>query len=350
MKKSKVNITKTVEVGNPDFDWSIYEYGFTGANLVVNPSVQVKSKVDKVYSQENYAQDLYKLMSKGISYSLMPKDLETGMVYTVTDMYVINDHEIGIITDNGVTDVVDLIKEHAFLDSVGSASIEEFISHIADKGYLKKLIDLGIKAKVVEHGRMSLSDGMRSGILNEFMEEVRTNACKYAYDAHIKEINGGGYIVDICGINCFLPGSLAAAGIITDFTSMLGKTIPVMVVNYLPNSGFVVSYKKYLNTILPAKIENELEVGMRKSVKVTGSSKNGLFVTFKDKDGEYVFTGLVHRSVMSKDFEIEFDRHYFRQGDEFWAYINSITEFEGGYRVVFSDLAPEMAESSEEKK
>jgi predicted RNA-binding protein with RPS1 domain len=134
-----------------------------------------------------------------------------------------------------------------------------------------------------------------------------------------------------------LPGSLAAAGILTDFEALLGKTIPVMIVNYLPFSGFVVSYKKYLEIILPSKIEQELTIGQEVSCKVTGSSKNGVFVQFKDNAGEWIFSGLIHRSVMSKDFEERFDHHEFRVNDEMRAFISDILENNGKYRIVLSD-------------
>ena len=337
MKNNKNLPSVVTECGSADFDWSLYDKGFNGVSLSVNKDIHCQTKKEHVYSRESYAQDLYQLYMKKNPGVIQQKDIIVGAVYTVCDMVPVSDHEIKISMENGMSDVIDLIKESTFIHNyVGCANIAFFMEHF--DAYKENLLkNNGLKVKVVENGRLSIGDGLRSRIEQEFAKEIRDNECKYAYNATVKEINNGGYIVDVMGIKCFLPGSLAAAGIITDFEALMGKTIPVMPINYMPNSGFVVSYKKYLNAILPAKIEEELHVGQHVSVKVTGTSRNGIFVTFKDKNGEYVFNGLVHRSVMSYDFENEFNRHSFNVNDEFWAYINAINEVDGGYRIVLSD-------------
>lgn len=335
--KKKENITVVTKCGGSNFNWSLYENGYTGTSLVINKNVQCLSKKDHVYSHEPYAQELYQIYMKENPDAIQQKDIITGAVYTINDMSLISDHEIRISMENGISDVIDLIKEHAFIHNyVGCSNIASFVENF--DSYKETLLkNGGLKVQVVNNGRLSISDGIKTSIEQEFAKEIRNNESKYAYNAVIKEINNGGYIVDVMGLKCFLPGSLAAAGIITDFKSLMGKTIPVMPINYTPNSGFVVSYKKYLNAMLPSKIEKELSVGQRVSVKVTGTSKNGIFVIFKDNNGEYVFSGLVHRSVMSYDFESEFDKHLFNINDEFWAYINAINKLENGYRIVLSD-------------
>lgn len=343
-------LKKITEIGNTDFDWSIYENGYTGANLALNPNVKVLSKRDKVYSQEAYASDLYGLYTKNQTAVIAPKDLIKGAVYNIISLYAVSSHEISVTMDSGSCEIIDMIKEHSFLEHIGCESVAKFMENIKSENYVEALLKTGIKGKVVDNDRISLSEGVKAGIEREFMREIRTNECKYAYNARIEGITSGGYIVDISGLKCFLPGSLAAAGIITDFESMLGKTVPVMVVNFIPKSGYVVSYKKYLNTIMPAKIQEELFVGKRISVKVTGGGRNCLFVIFRDKNGEYTFSGMIHRSVMSRDFEADFDRKMYIVNDEFWAYITAINEMEdGSYRIVLSDAAPSVEAMSAEE-
>lgn len=340
MGKTKKQIPSVVtECGNPDFNWDLYKNGYNGVSLAINRDVKCNSTKEHVYSQEPYAQELYYLYMKKNPDTIQQKDFIAGTVYVIDDIVPISDHEVKVSMSSGISDVIDLVKEHNFIcDFIGCRSIAMFLDNIKDPEYKKALLSNNIRVKVAENGRLSFGEGVRSRIETEFAEEIKLNKCKYAYNAVVKEINNGGYIVDIMGLKCFLPGSLAAPGIITDFKSLIGKTIPVMPINYMPNSGFVVSYKKYLNAILPNKINEELFVGKHVSVKVTGTSKNGIFVIFKDKNGEYVFNGLVHRSVMSYDFENEFNRHSFNINDEFWAYISSINEMEdGSYRIVLSD-------------
>lgn len=354
MGKVKAKLTgKTPCQGNEHFDWTPYENGYCGGNsLVVNPFVNVNNKKHKVYCHEPYAQKLYDMYMnhmEGRSF-VGSKDMVKGSLHNVTNVSVVSDHEILIDTVAGSSAIVDLTKERQYLDNIGVSDYNELIRNIkASDTYKQSLIDTGVVGKVVNGGRISLWEGHLSKIEREFMDQINNTATPCAYYAEVKEINGGGYTVDIMGVQCFMPGSLAAAGILTDFNALLGKTIPVMIVNYIstPKPGFVVSYKKYLNTILPQKIENELSVGMEVYTRVTGTSKNGIFIQFKDTAGEWVFSGLIHRSVMSKDFEKRFDSREFRNGDEFKAFIHNIVEVDGKWRIVVGDKKPELKEDTD---
>lgn len=337
-----------------DFDWDVYEDNYNGVNLVPNKRVKTRSPKEKVYCHESYAQEIYGLYDKyfnGQVDPITPKDSIKGNLFKISNVTAVSEHEIAVDAVGGFSTVIDLEKEKQYLDAIGCSNISQFVNAIHHiPTFKKQFLDSGVIGKVVSGGRVSLWEGHLSKIEKDFMDQISNpNAPTYAYNAHVEEINGGGYIVNILGIKCFMPGSLAAAGILTDFNSLVGKTLPVMIVNYLPNSGFVVSYKKYLNTILPHKIQTELYPGLDVSTKVTGTSKNGIFVQFKDKDGEWLFSGLIHRSVMSPDFEKRFDHKEFRIGDEFRAYINNIIETDdGNYRVVISDTPPTVKEEKSE--
>ena len=341
---------KVLLKSNDNFDWSLYDNGYKGGNsLVINKSVKTNSSKDKVYCHESYAQELYDMyeahmQGRNVSDA---KDAIKGTIYTVTDIRAVSDHEVSIDTANGMTAVIDLNKEKQYLDTLNCKSIDLFVAAVKTRPDFKKsLIDSKLNAKVMDNGRVSLWDGNLAKIEKELTEQIKNPTS--AYYAKVKSINNGGYIVDIQGVTCFLPGSLAAAGILNDFESLLGKTLPVMIVNYIPSSGFVVSYKKYLETILPSKIENELTVGQEVSCKVTGAIQNGLFVQFKDKNGEWLFSGLIHRSVMSHDFETRFDHREFRVNDEMRAYIANIIENNGKYRIVITDSPQNVVTKEEE--
>ena len=62
------------------------------------------------------------------------------------------------------------------------------------------------------------------------MKQLVDGEQHYGYSAKILSTNNGGYTVDIQGVKCFLPGSLASSGPITDFDALVGKTIDVCVV------------------------------------------------------------------------------------------------------------------------
>lgn len=338
--------------GDPNFDWTPYEDGWDGVSLKVNKKVKLHDSHDKVYCHEAYAQELYDAMyAHANGKQIVPKDCAKNSLHNVVDIRKVSDHEVSVDTDGGMSAVIDLNKERQYLETFNCKDVDTFVKAIdTSKSFKESLLGTGVIAKVVKNGRVSLWDGHLSKIESEFMDQIKNPEAKpVAYTAKVKEINGGGYIVDVLGVQCFLPGSLAAAGIIpaNEFEALIGKSLPVMIINYLPASGFVVSYKKYLNFILPYKVQTELYVGKQISVKVTGTSKNGVFVQFKDKDKEWIFSGLIHRSVMSKDFENRFDHREFRIGDEFMAYVNKLNELEDGqYRIVVSDIAPDVTEET----
>lgn len=343
MVKTHKSVTaQNVIKSDDNFDWSLYEDGYTGGSkLKRNKSVKTHG-TDIVYSHEPYAQELYDMYEawfNGRDISAA-KDSLKGTLYSFDNIKVVSDHEISLDSATGMTAIIDLNKEKKFLNTLGCPTVESFIINFeASPEYRKTVIDTGIIGKVTDNGNISLWDGHLSKIEHEFQHQIahpETITC--AYNAKILSINGGGFLVDVMGIQCFLPGSLAAAGILTDFESMLGKVIPVIVVNYITKSKcFVVSYKRYLEMILPGKIHNELEIGMEVSTKVTGASKNGLFCQFKDNNGDWIFSGLVHRSTMSPDFERRFDSREFRNGDEMKMYIGNIIEADGKYRIVLTD-------------
>jgi len=152
------------------------------------------------------------------------------------------------------------------------------------------------------------------GLRGEFLTQIKE--ASVAYPARVESINKGGYIVDISGIKCFLPGSLAAANKITDFESYLGKTIYVMIDGYVPQKDiFVVSYKKYLNKIIGQKIQ-ELDLTKKYKGCVTGSSPFGLFVEWED-----IYTGLIHKT----EFEDQIVQG-FNPGDEIEFYVKEVKE------------------------
>lgn len=345
MRNSKSISTSEEKVlyqSDTNFDWSLYDTGYEGGTkLSPNKSVKTNGK-DIVYSHEPYAQEMYDAYEAWFNgrNAMTAKDNLKGTLYAFNDIKAISDHEVALDTCAGMSTVIDLTKEKKFLNSIGCPDARSFIMNIeASTEYKQSVIQSGIIGKVTETGNISLWDGHLSKVEYEFSQQLKNpDTAEHAYMAKILGINGGGFLADVSGVTCFLPGSLAAAGVLTDFNSMIGKVIPVIVVNYIEKSKcFVVSYKKYLERILPGKIANELEIGQEVYTKVTGASKNGLFCQFKDNEGEWVFSGLVHRSVMSQDFEKRFDMREFRNGDEMKMYIANIIDNEGQTRIVLTD-------------
>ena len=338
------NLSDNRSIPTEEFNWDAYENGYDGTNLVINKNVKTIYPKDNVYCHELYAQEEYDMFAKWFgekfdnNIEFNAKDVLLGNIFDVVDIRGVSDHEVLVDTAGGVSGVIDLNKEKDFLKLYVTDSPAKFINALNVDYFKNAFLESKIVVKVVAGKRFSLWDGHLAKIEHEFMDQINNpNASKYAYEAYVKQINGGGFIVNVSGIDCFLPGSLAAAGIISDFESMIGKTVMVMVVNYVPKSGFVVSYKKYLYNVLPQKIDEELYAGLRVLSKVTGISRNGLFVQFQDKEGNWIFSGLVHRSVMSKEFENRFNKREFSIGDEITLFISNITTKDGQTRIVLTD-------------
>jgi hypothetical protein len=343
---------RTLFCSDSEFDWSLYENGYTGGHtLIVNKSVKTKGK-DKVYCHESYAQEIYDLMGSHFSgHEIGPKDQLRDTIHEVSDIRVASDHEVIVDSPNGSSARIDLNKEIAYIHSLGYSSVKDFVNDVRTrKEQIMNEVGNTMAVKVIAKNRVSLWEGKLAKIKAEFAEELQ-NGPRYAYYGTITAINNGGYTCKVNGVDCFLPGSLASSGPITDFDSLIGKTLHVCVVNYSHlTNNYVVSHKKFLELELPGRVEKELEVGQRVSVKVTGCSKNGVFCAIEDKNGEFVFPSLMHRTTMSRDAEIEFENRRYIIGDQFFAYIHRITWSDNGqFRIVIGDKEP-VAEQTENEE
>lgn len=334
-KKSKrKELNTSCQAG--DFDWSIYEDGYNGRNLVENKNVQTGSKKIKVYCREHYAEELYKKYSSTFNGYLAPKDLLRDSILSVIDVQPVGKYTLCVLTSGGGNLVIDMTKERDFIKLYGDDFTPElFVAAMKDKDSKESFLASSPTLKVTSQDRISFMDGHVASLEKEFANQLKNPT--YCYTAHVLSTNRGGYIVDISGLKCFLPGSMAAAGVVTDFDELIGKDIPVMVVNYVRGMGYVVSYKKYLTTILPAKITEELSIDMEVTCVVTGVGKPGVFVSFNDKEGQPIYTGLIHKDEMCDFMEQLFETHEIRKGDTMRAFIHDIYKHEDSLRIVLGD-------------
>lgn len=329
-----------------NFNWSLYENGYTGgSSMVPNRKVKTNGK-DVCYCHEPYAQSLYDMYDAYFAGRgfIAPKDLSESKVFVISDITKVSSHEVLVDSDNGMSAVVDMNKEGMFLNSIGVESVEAFVSIIENNPqYKKALLEMNVCAKVVDNGRISLWDGYCAKIESELFEELqRKDGPKYGYNAKILSLGNGGYMVEVMGLNCFLPTSLASSGPIQNPESLIGTELKVCVVNYSKiTKNFVVSHKKYLEITLPSRIAEELYIGKHVFVKVTGISKNGLFCAIRDKNDNYTFASLMHRTTMSPDTESSFDKREFLIGDCMMAYVHKINWInDKECRIVIGDAKP----------
>jgi len=160
----------------------------------------------------------------------------------------------------------------------------------------------------------------------ELIKEIQTPTS--AYIGTVKEIvyNGAnvfnGFIVDIKGVKCFMPGTESDVVPLNDFNDLLGKDLYVMPVNQIKDS-IIVSHKEYLNTLKPSVLDRLLDLD--KGTVVTGvvsSIKHfGAFILID----ECVAT-LLSVSEMNEVTEAKFKSGQLKVGDKIDFYIDSIND------------------------
>lgn len=340
---------------NSEFNWALYEDGFNGSGLKVNKKVKTADKKTHVFCHEDYAQDLYDAY-EGVFKDYgddFTTEVRANDLVAIDDMTLINDDEMLISVNHGSSNiVVDLTKEDAFYKNIlrnsdGSyVSKEAFVANMKQPEFKNRLLSIGLSAKVNAHkNKASLWDGFVESISIEMKEQITKN--EKAYIAHIDSANGGGYMVTVSGcIKAFMPGSMAAINRITDFESLLGKDLEVMVEKYDPKFGFIVSHKKYLKTIIPIKLNNlekDLEKEPDKKFRgvVTGTTMFGIFVELDN-----VLTGMIHKTLISDELYERFMNKEDLTGEELEVYVHSI---DNG-RIILSDVDSEHRAAVIEKR
>jgi ribosomal protein S1 len=285
-----------------DFNWDLQN------GIKPNKKLKRVQSGFKVYCHEPYAQDM--LDSYSQFFSGFPqidnyvKDLVEGMVYSCK-IVVLKENEALAQTNTGQSVYIDLKKEMKDAEKLGITGLSFGMGDILQTRI--RISGNNYYGSVVECYIHSLK--------LELFEQIKKES--NAYRVKIESINKGGYIVDLSGIKCFLPGSLAAANRITDFESYLGKEIHVMMEGYVEAKDiFIVSYKKYLSKIMESKIQ-ELDLTKKYKGLVTGTSEFGVFVEWEE-----VYTGLIHKTEFFESSNIT----TINPGDEIEFYVKEIKD------------------------
>jgi ribosomal protein S1 len=158
----------------------------------------------------------------------------------------------------------------------------------------------------------------------ELIKQIQTPTS--AYTATIKEIvynsqnTFNGFIVDVSGLRCFMPGTESDVVPLNDYTTMVGQSMYVMPVAESKDS-LVVSHKEYLNTLKPATINRLSEVEKNQLVEgVVSSVKHfGVFILI-DK----CVPTLLSVSEMNDETETLFKEGKLQIGENISFYIDNI--------------------------
>jgi ribosomal protein S1 len=286
-----------VTEGIPGFDWNAHLADCPSAYK--RPNTHVKTKDGhKVYSREPYAQELYDLMENALAnnppvFAVNAGETHSGIVYSVDMEWASIDigHKEMVYVNMSRESVISKAK------LVPGQTIDVEIS--ADKharGYVLGSVEAGIKA----------------AILREILASIELGNMAYIGTV-TGMIPNGGYFVNVQGVDCFMPGSLAGINKLAEFESILNTQMYVVPMSYSPERGTViVSHRKYLQAMIPNKVEElRNSIGESKIGNVTGSAKYGVFVEF---DG--CLTGMIHSNDLSLEMSKKHKAREIQPGDE----------------------------------
>ena len=237
--------------------------------------------------------------------------------------------------DNVEGEVVSITKDIALIDfnyrQMGMVDIEKE----------KTLIELNgkytfcIKDIKGEDIYLSCDEYEKNKIYDALIDDVKYNTDAKTkpedinfYEGKVEEIyNKAGFIVNISGIKCFMPGSLADINKMFNFEELLNKKIKVASVN-IDKGNIVVSRKLYLQSLVPNEID-KLEMSTKiYEGTVTGTNAYGVYVKFNK-----LLTGMIHYSELSGDDEDRFNNRRISDGSRIKFRVKNINK---GNKIVLT--------------
>lgn len=285
---------------NGEFDWTAYEATCITHTRTPNPHIKTLNG-EKVYSREPYAQEMYDLITGHSSMSNMRSYVNVGEIIG-GKIFGVSSEWITVDVDYREMIYVKTSKEPAYIleDYRPGDEVSVLITSKEEGEQILGSVSGGIKQKVFRDLQAGVEDGDTAwvGKVNNLIEN-------------------GGYIVNIQGVDCFMPGSLAGINKLHDFSSIVGTEMYVVPVSFSPERGtIVVSHRKYLKALIPGKIEElKAKIEDKLSGNVTGTAKYGVFVEF-----DTCLTGMIHINDLDEVTIAKFKAREINPGDpiEFW--------------------------------
>lgn len=170
---------------------------------------------------------------------------------------------------------------------------------------------------------------------------------KTILELEVKEANRGGLILELEGINGFLPVSQLSPEyyprvegnnknlILEHLKKFVGQKIKCRITSADPNTNKLVFSEKAAKEEIYQKVLDKLMVGEIMEVKVVGLSPFGIFVRFNENPP---MDGLIHISEIPKEKTEELEKH-FKIGDTLKAKLIQIKQDKVNFSLI--DLEPD---------
>tara|TARA_R110001599_G_scaffold75912_1_gene207904 strand:- start:5803 stop:6954 length:1152 start_codon:yes stop_codon:yes gene_type:complete len=218
-----------------------------------------------------------------------------------------------VISMEGETALIDMGGKYTGYCQLGSEK-----KNVVDE--LEVGMEVDVKYKKQGEGQViaSISDAIDDMKEQEIVNSIGDTTV--AFTGIVKELIHGGYWVDLSGVKCFMPGSLAGMNKLWDFNAPVGKELLFMPINYLKDKEtVVVSHREYLKTILPHKVR-ERRANLKEKITgyVTGTTKFGIFVEFDE-----CLTGMIPKENLV-ELEEDYKNNKIKPGTEVEFWVNDI--------------------------
>ena len=271
-------------------------------------------KGEKIMCHEPYVLDALKMYAGSCTDEVLDAIYQYEKVGKFKD---VREGSIYRYDEKKSTAEIDLSQKHSVAVEINAnekVNVGDKIDVVVTKSVGRLTADASSKTAQIERLRQ------------ELVKEIQTPTS--AYSGTVKEIvyNGAnvfnGFIVDIKGVRCFMPGTESDVVPLNNFNELLGKELYVMPVNQIKES-IIVSHKEYLNTLKPSVLDRL--INLAKGSVVTGvvsSIKHfGAFILID----ECVAT-LLSVSEMNEVTEAKFKAGQLKVGDSIDFYIDSIND------------------------
>ncbi len=226
-------------------------------------------------ASEDYSDDEFHNMVgmyEGTLTSITEKEIVTGRVVSVDDKYVVVD--IGFKSEGIVP-----LNEFKSSDEVKPGDeIEVFLDRVEDR-----------------EGQLVLSR-RKANTLRVWQKIEEVHEQQEVIEGHIKRRIKGGMVVDIFGIDAFLPGSQIDVRPVRDFDAYVGRNMEFLVVKLnMSSENVVVSHRALVETDLEDQ-RQEILASMQAGQILEGIVKNitdfGVFIDLGGVDGLLHITDL----------------------------------------------------------
>jgi ribosomal protein S1 len=271
-------------------------------------------KGQKIYSHEPYALDAMKMYDKYCG-----GDILDNILYYEGGNF--RDVRVGVVSSFSPE------KEIATIELSAKHSVLVDYNSKSEELELGKKIDVVVsksKGKII--GDATSKAAQLERVKQELIRQV--DSPSYAYVGMIKEVifnasnTFNGFVVDVSGVKCFMPGSESDVVPLNDYNQLIGQTRYVMPIASSKES-IVVSHKEYLNTLKSTVINELIETKSTELVEgvVSSVKKFGVFIII----GKCVPT-LLSVSEMDEETENKFKNGEIKVDDTIKFYVESVKD------------------------